>query len=107
MPTFRSVSLFETSVAPIGCSQFQEHLASTNPAATMATATSVNKIEPTLRRQNSLSQLMTNQKLGSYPQFPQPGHQVVLRPVTLDPVAVSAQQLKVLDVVPGHRRHAE
>ena len=32
------------------------------------------------------------------PQFPQPRHQVLLRPVALDPVTVGAQQLQVLDV---------
>ena len=32
------------------------------------------------------------------PQLPQPRHQVFLWPVTLDPVAVSAQQLQALDV---------
>ena len=32
-------------------------------------------------------------------QFPQPSHQALLRLVALDPVAVSAQQLQVLDIV--------
>ena len=33
------------------------------------------------------------------PQFSQPGHQILQRPVALDAVAVGAQKLQVLDVV--------
>ena len=33
------------------------------------------------------------------PQFPQPSHQVLLRPVSLHQLAAGAQQLHVLDVV--------
>ena len=37
--------------------------------------------------------------LRRHPHLPQPRSQVLLRPVALDPIAVAAEQLQVLDVV--------